>query len=289
MSERRKRLRTAGLEFSYVDSGEGLPFILLHGLGGTLEQPAGLYGEPEKGIRFLSYDLRLHGNTVVSGTHKPFSIGQLADDLASFMDALKIESAAVGGISLGAAAAMGFALKHPERAGALLVLRPAVGCEKGAANLRVYREIASFLEKEGPVRGLVDFTLTDAYRSFAGKEFANAYSCLKQFSVTDTAAAVERLSAVAYGTAFESFDQLAVLRMPVQVAATDNDSIHLISLARKIAESIPRAVFTEVVSKNISAEQHQRQMNGIIHEFLKRISERVTDTENKIMEGGNYE
>lgn len=282
MPEKRKKMCAAGLEFSYADAGKGLPFILLHGLGGTLEQPVGLYGEPEKGIRFLSYDLRLHGNTIVSDAYKPFSIGQLADDLASFMDELKIGSAVVGGISLGAAVAMAFALKHPERTDALLILRPAVGCEKGAANLRVYREIASFLEKEGPVRGLVDFTLTDTYRSLAANEFANAYSCLKQFSVVDTVAAVERLSAVASGTAFESFDRLAELCMPVQVAATDNDSIHLISLAKKIAESIPGAVFTEAASKNISGEEHQKQMNGIIHKFLKeRIQEELRTQKTK--------
>ncbi len=269
MSEKCKRLCVSGLEFNYVDAVKGLPFILLHGLGGTLEQPVGLYGEPEKGIRFLSYDLRLHGNTVVCGARQPFSIGQLADDLTTFMDELKIDRAVVGGISLGAAAAIGFALKHPERASALLILRPAVGCERGAANLRVYREIASFLGKEGPVRGLVDFTMTDTYRSLAAYEFANAYSCLKQFSVTNIAAAVERLTAVADGTAFDSFDRLAMLRIPVRVAATDNDSIHLISLAKKIAENIPGAVFTETVSKSISGEEHQKQMNGIIHEFLK--------------------
>lgn len=282
MSEKRKRLCASGLEFNYMDAGRGVPFILLHGLGGTLEQPAGLYGEPEKGIRFLSYDLRLHGNTVVSGTYKPFSIGQLAEDLASFMDELKIGSAVIGGISLGAAVAMAFALKHPERADALLVLRPAVGCEKGAANLRVYREIASFLEKEGPVRGLVGFTLTGTYRSLAANEFANAYSCLKQFSVTDIPAAVERLTAVADGTAFDSFDRLAMLRMPVQVAATENDSIHLISLAKEITESIPGAVFTEAVSKSISGEEHQKQMNGIIHAFLKeRIREEIRTQKTK--------
>jgi pimeloyl-ACP methyl ester carboxylesterase len=51
-----------GITFHYLDSGEGVPFIFQHGLGGDVTQPYGLFTPPLP-FRLLSFDFRGHGET----------------------------------------------------------------------------------------------------------------------------------------------------------------------------------------------------------------------------------
>jgi len=53
-----------GLDFHYLDMGDpsGRPFVLQHGLGGDVSQPAGVFSPP-LGIRLLSLDCCGHGET----------------------------------------------------------------------------------------------------------------------------------------------------------------------------------------------------------------------------------
>jgi pimeloyl-ACP methyl ester carboxylesterase len=50
-------LRHDGITFHYLDSGEGVPFIFQHGLGGDVTQSYGLLTPPLP-FRLLSFDFR---------------------------------------------------------------------------------------------------------------------------------------------------------------------------------------------------------------------------------------
>ena len=118
------------LTFHYVDTtaGEGVegttPFVFQHGLGGDVEQPSGVL-RPPPGVRLLSFDCRGHGKTRPVGAPERFTITAFADDLAAFLDEVEIEDAIVGGISMGAAVALNFALRYPDRLRGLVLSRPA--------------------------------------------------------------------------------------------------------------------------------------------------------------------
>ena len=103
-----------GFRFHYRTTGDGIPFVYQHGLGADVNQPFKLF-EPPPGIQMLGFDCRMHGATTPMISTSGISLATFADDLRGFLDFLGIQRAIVGGISMGAAVALNFALRFPER------------------------------------------------------------------------------------------------------------------------------------------------------------------------------
>src|SRR5262245_51152949 len=113
-----------GFKFHYQDSGAGLPFVFQHGLGGDVTQPFGLF-KPPSGVRLLAFDMRAHGKTHPHGDATKLCFATFGADLRAFLDYLGLPRAIVGGISMGAALALHFTLRWPERAMGIVLSRPA--------------------------------------------------------------------------------------------------------------------------------------------------------------------
>src|SRR5262249_41358445 len=127
------------LRFNYATRGSGTTtFFFQHGIGGTLAQPFRFLIRPEgedpdaaKGpgyyarkFRLAAFDFRAHGATPLGASEK-LRIDIFADDLIAFMDHLEVETAVLGGISMGAAVALSAAIRYPKRCLALVLCRPA--------------------------------------------------------------------------------------------------------------------------------------------------------------------
>jgi 3-oxoadipate enol-lactonase len=70
-------------------------------------------------LRLLQYDCRGQGQS--DHPQAPYSMEQHADDLAALMEALKIESAHIAGISYGGEVAQAFGLKYPNMTRSLIL------------------------------------------------------------------------------------------------------------------------------------------------------------------------
>jgi 2-hydroxy-6-oxonona-2,4-dienedioate hydrolase len=107
----------------YAVVGDGAPLLFVHGAGGGFDQGLGIARElAEKGLRVI-----LPSRFGYLGTPMPAdpSPEAQADAHACLLDALNVEQAAVAGVSAGAPSAMQFALRHPDRTRALLLVVPA--------------------------------------------------------------------------------------------------------------------------------------------------------------------
>jgi pimeloyl-ACP methyl ester carboxylesterase len=107
----------------YAIAGQGPPVLVVHGAGGGYDQGLDL-GEPlvMKGFRVIAMSRFGYLRTLLP---LDASAAAQADAHAGLLDALGIEQAAVIGASAGAPSAMQFALRHPERCRALILLVPA--------------------------------------------------------------------------------------------------------------------------------------------------------------------
>jgi 3-oxoadipate enol-lactonase len=103
-----------GMTVAYEDVGSGLPVVLLHAFPFDREMWTPQLGPlSETGYRVLAPDFPEFGRSTPGSD--AFTIDDAADMVADFLEALKIERAVVGGLSMGGYVAMAFARRHPNR------------------------------------------------------------------------------------------------------------------------------------------------------------------------------
>ena len=107
----------------YASAGEGEPVLIVHGAGGGVDQGMdAARGLTAAGFRVIAMSRYGYLRTPLP---TDASAAAQADAHACLLDALGIERAAIIGASAGAPSSMQFALRHPERCSALVLLVPA--------------------------------------------------------------------------------------------------------------------------------------------------------------------
>jgi pimeloyl-ACP methyl ester carboxylesterase len=107
----------------YAVVGEGAPVLVVHGAGGGFDQGRD-FGVPLAAQGFQVVAMSRFGY-LRTPLPQDASAAAQADAHACLLDALGIRRAAVIGVSAGAPSALQFALRHPARAAALVLMVPA--------------------------------------------------------------------------------------------------------------------------------------------------------------------
>jgi Predicted hydrolases or acyltransferases (alpha/beta hydrolase superfamily) len=93
-------IQVNGLRMHYLAQGHGPAVVLLHGLGSCAEDWSLLQAPAlSQWYRVLMPDLRGHGRS--DKPPGPYTVYQMADDIAGFLRALGMDSAHIVGLSLG--------------------------------------------------------------------------------------------------------------------------------------------------------------------------------------------
>ncbi len=109
------RVSANGIEIGYVTEGAGPPLVMLHGASSSgREDFAAQLPLFRRAFRCLAPDARGHASTRWDAANG-FRYQWLVDDLEAFADALGLATFHLLGFSMGAATALGFAVRHPER------------------------------------------------------------------------------------------------------------------------------------------------------------------------------
>lgn len=100
------------IKLNYIEKGEGMPLVLLHGNGEDLEYFVHQIEYFSKHFRVIAVDTRGHGQSPRG--RQPFTLAQFSEDLKEFLDGKKLEKINLLGFSDGGNIALLFALKYPE-------------------------------------------------------------------------------------------------------------------------------------------------------------------------------
>ena len=114
--------QTACGPIEYAEVGQGPALLLVHGAGGGFDQALEMASEiAQDGFRVVTMSRFGYLGTPLPADASPQA---QADAHACLLDALKIERAAIAGISAGGPSSLQFALRHPERTTAMVLLVP---------------------------------------------------------------------------------------------------------------------------------------------------------------------
>jgi pimeloyl-ACP methyl ester carboxylesterase len=256
-----------GLRFHYRERGQGTPFIFQHGLGGDVNQPFGLF-VPPAGFRLLAFDCRGHGETRPLGSPDKIGLAAFADDLLALMMRLKLSKAIMGGISMGAAVALNFALRFPQHVLGLVLSRPAWLDGPMHRNAQIYGTIARLIREYGAKRGLELFKQIDVYADILRQSPDSANSLIAQFEHPRAEETVVKLERIPQDVPNRDRREWASITVPALVLANRQDPIHPFEYGEQIAGIIPHAQFKAITPKSVSQERHAADVQTAIEQFL---------------------
>ena len=112
------RVQVNGMQMYYEVSGTGDPLVVLHGAYMNIPSMGAIIPQLAKTHKVYALEFQGHGRT--TDIDRPITYQNLADDVAAFMDAVGLQKADVFGYSMGSAAGLQLAIRHPEKVNKLV-------------------------------------------------------------------------------------------------------------------------------------------------------------------------
>lgn len=113
-------VKTGDIATYYEEEGSGEPLVLICGISADLQAWRFQVPELSKRFRVICYDNRGAGRT--DAPDQPYSVAQMANDLAALMDELRIDAAHILGWSMGGLIAQAFTHAYPRRVRKLILM-----------------------------------------------------------------------------------------------------------------------------------------------------------------------
>lgn len=269
---------TAAGAVEYAEAGDGEPLLMIHGAGGGYDQGLLVGRDFGPGFRIIAPSRFGYLGTAVPDDT---SIRAQAEAHAALLDHLGIERCIVVGVSAGGPSAIEFALRHPERTSALILLVPrtfdptqSIGPDKGADSqmiLRLVETSADFLfwlamkvARSAVVRFLGVRPELEANGSNADRE-----------RVSEVMRCILPVSRRVRGIAADSSTvikpwPLEKVRVPTLVVSAEDDLYGTLPGARYTAERIPGCELKVLTSGGHLMLGQGGKVRALVRDFLSR-------------------
>lgn len=262
----------------YAVAGTGAPLLMIHGTGGGFDQ----------GLRF-TYALQQQNNKIISPSRFGYlrcsfpadpSLANQADAFVTMLDHLGIERLPVMGGSAGALSATAFALRHPDRCTALILLVPAAnvsGSDPVEMTALQQKAVRSLLNSDfiywsalelGPERLIGTLLATDPrlLLKVSLSERARAFAILSE--IMPIHARAKGMMNDARQAGHPSKIDFSRLNMPVLLISAEDDRFGTAATARKIAAIVPHAQLTILPDGGHIWLGHDDEVTQRIHAFV---------------------
>ena len=252
------------MRLRFRDVGSGPPVVLLHAfplLGEMFEPQWTALGDR---ARFVLPDLRGFGES--DGGQGPSEMSVLADDVLGLLDHLGIDSAVVGGVSMGGYAALALLRNDPGRVRALVLADTQTSPDDGPA-----RERRETTAREVLAQGAT--ALLPSVDKLLGPSASPELRA--RVSAWIAGGSPEGFAAAQRGMALrpDARDILARFGGPVLVLVGADDVLTPPAKARAMAELVPGAELVEIPRAGHLANLEQPEaFNAALGKFLGRVA-----------------
>jgi 3-oxoadipate enol-lactonase len=262
----------SGSMLSYVDVGQGLPIILIHGL--FLDHTAfeAQIKAFENRHRIIAIDIHGHGTS--SELDRSMSLDEMAEDYFDLVQQLGIQQAIWGGVSLGGMTGLRIAIKHPDAVLGLLLLNTNAG--KGAG-----RKVPSFEGLNAPLTmrflwhtrflktqvlqvGLFGRTTLETKPELQ-RIWVEKMRSISSKSMKNTIESVLGASSI--------LEQLSSIEVPTIIAGGTEDTALPMSASRDIHDRITNSVLVEIEQCGHSSSIEQpEQVTELLGQLLLKLN-----------------
>lgn len=122
-----------GVNIYYEDHGTGPAILLSHGYSATSRMWEAQVAAFKDRYRVITWDMRGHGQSDSPDDPNAYSEAATVDDMAAILKHLGIETAVIGGLSLGGYMSLAFNIAHPEMVRALMLFDTGPGYKNPVA------------------------------------------------------------------------------------------------------------------------------------------------------------
>lgn len=248
---------------NYEISGEGPLVVLLHEIGGALETWSAVAALLPR-VRTLRHDQRGAGKS--SRIASPFSLDTQVGDIGALLDTLGERGPChIAGVALGAAFAIRFAARNPQRVKSLVLACPAPSVD--AARIDYLKTRAGAVEREG-MSATVENSLANSWPPEIRRDAAAFTAYRARFLANDPK------SYAAINRAFTTFDvtpDFPSIKSATLVLAGAHDKLRPPAFVRGVADKIPGAHYAEIDSGHIMPVQAPQALASAMANFYADI------------------
>jgi 2-succinyl-6-hydroxy-2,4-cyclohexadiene-1-carboxylate synthase len=246
--------------------GVGPALVLAHGFGGSARNWRPQLRALRDALAITIFDARGHARSARVASPEQARAEALLADFAAVAEGASAAPLAIGGLSMGAATALRFALAYPERVRALVLLSPPAGAGSGRGISASALAFADAIERDGleaaggrfawgPSSGLDSQAAAWVRAGFLEHDAQSLAHLLREY--------LARLE-----TPAELRPALARLAAPVLVIAGERDDASL-EAARELASALPDARLECIPGAghvvNLAAPE---RVSALLREFL---------------------
>jgi 3-oxoadipate enol-lactonase len=235
MEVKMKFVSVHGIDLAYTRRGTGTPLVLIHGfpLDHTSWDKAASLLESE--FEIITPDLRGFGQSTTLET--PYTVSDMADDLAGLLDSLEIEKTVIAGHSMGGYVALAFAKKYPQRVSGLGLISSQAVADAPDRKEGRYKTAAEVAEKGTVV-------VADAMTPKLSADVKVQSIVRAVIEKQGKSGVIGALQAMAEREDSMSF--LSLFTFPLLLVHGDSDLLIPIERAREIKAALPSAKLVEL-------------------------------------------
>lgn len=251
------------------EAGSGLPVVLLHAFPLSSAMWLEQRNELADSCRVITPDLRGFGGSHL-GADDP-SLDHMADDVARLLDNLSLDTAVLGGLSMGGYVAMAFARRHGERLRGLLLADTKASADPAPARDNRHR-IADVLDEQGTAQVLLDELLPALTGDSTKRDrplVIGRVRALVEAAPPSAAAWAQRAMAARP----DSFETLRHIAAPSLVVVGDEDGLTPPAEAEAMVEALRHARLVVVPgSGHLTAVEAPEAFTRAVREFITSMS-----------------
>lgn len=235
----------------YEIYGNGIPIVLTYGLGGSTNSWKKQTEDLAANYQIILWDQRGEGYSDCPKDLKDFYIENSVEDLRKILDELKIDSAIIGGQSLGGGVSVRFALKYPERVKALVICNShsASGLPAMPEMKQVRKKTLQMYSQGIPFDDIVNYLIGNEPNLISRYVYQNENRNLnimcelkEMFNSVKPSAYFNMINAMKFQDDISS--RLEELKMPVLLLTGDRDPSK--KSMEYIAKKIPKCTFNVI-------------------------------------------